>query len=98
RSKRDWSSDVCSSDLRLDFGRLGSLQKQAAGQILPPDSGRTTAIGGRDFALGALCTGHYRGSAARPVGGRAMSWRLQVTKLGARSEERRVGKEGRGGG
>src|SRR5271157_144052 len=62
---------------------MGRFQNQTAGQVLPPHGGGTAAIDGRDLALGALCAGHYRRSAARRVQGGAMSWRQQLAKLGA---------------
>src|SRR5699024_12067507 len=68
RSKRDWSSDVCSSDLHLVAGQQ------------PADQG---------FLAGAVDEQGVVGAAA------ARRQIDRVTAQQARSEERRVGKEGR---
>src|SRR5699024_12067594 len=88
RSKRDWSSDVCSSDLAVDvlphrrgFKGLVELAEAEAGLHITGG-----AAGGRDDALGML--GDELGVHARPL--------AQLTLVGGhrgRSEERRVGKE-----
>src|SRR5690606_39619824 len=79
RFSRDWSSDVCSSDLdplaEIDHA-LGLLE--AAG-----------AVGGVAGAVVQQCVGSQLGAAQAAGPG------LDRTQQGARSEERRVGKEGR---
>src|SRR5207249_9633921 len=65
RSKRDWSSDACSSDLHIPLRTAGPMKSvphppAARRRLLPPYAGRRQSIG-----------------------------------LRTRSEERRVGKEGR---
>src|SRR5699024_11820717 len=86
RSKRDWSSDVCSSDLRgLVKKRLPVLQSGQrgdtdAGKHTETDTGRTG-----DLPLpAAQGTAQY---ALPPAAGSGWGTAL-------RSEERRVGKEG----
>src|SRR5207249_9149797 len=94
RSKRDWSSDVCSSDLQLAEARLASHigSEEASMMRLRPDARRSMRFregvlqsrihnieGGGEFA---------RQEALKQTGEEAEA---------LRSEERRVGKEGRGG-
>src|SRR5699024_11594098 len=55
RSKRDWSSDVCSSDLDRDL-HLG-VAEQGGGQREPLTHPRGE---GRDPAVGVLLGGHLR--------------------------------------
>src|SRR5690606_41029613 len=79
RFSRDWSSDVCSSDLRLHLSiernavrsRLEAIGRGARGSTGPP------AGGGRRAVAGA-----FRGARAAALPGEP-----------GRSEERRVGKE-----
>src|SRR5207249_6135299 len=94
RSKRDWSSDVCSSDLAQQGGHLLQdrtracpvtiLEKVTAllgeGAVLEPSTDRVPRIapGSPDAVALLLGTAHQEG------------WRV-------RSEERRVGKEVRSG-
>src|SRR5690606_39998086 len=85
RFSRDWSSDVCSSDL---VGRGEML-----GVIGPNGAGKTTLFN--------LVSGIHR-----PTSGSVLLEGADVTttsvaaraRAGLRSEERRVGKEGRRGG
>src|SRR5699024_12130263 len=91
RSKRDWSSDVCSSDLRL------------AG--LPAGWSPRPGTGGRRDHPGGCAVHPQRGcpssrSTTRTPGGRVLMARLteimevlDTLPAKARSEERRVGKE-----
>src|SRR3546814_17446293 len=87
----DWSSDVCSSDLRIGESMfMGRLLSGQAGDVRFRDAlaeqfivvGRIARVEkGREFALGhriALMPGQHRHAAQR---------------LELRSEERRVGKE-----
>src|SRR5207247_10057750 len=73
RSTRDWSSDVCSSDLTVFiYDATGQLTAEYANDTTPPIGG-----GGTSY----LTSDHLGSTRA-------------VTKSdGARSEERRVGKE-----
>src|SRR5699024_11755036 len=90
RSKRDWSSDVCSSDLKSFAQKVGAID-------VPRDARRVhdhpiPRMGGMAIFLGFLISVLLFVDISRPVRG---------ILLGAvlRSEERRVGKEGgaRGG-
>src|SRR5439155_17150611 len=82
RWPRDWSSDVCSSDLGLD-----RLLADLLGDLGHPVSEEPRRVGPRRLVAGAL------GDRARePREGAA--GRLAEAG-GGRSEERRVGKEGR---
>src|SRR5207249_10343406 len=82
RSKRDWSSDVCSSDLRM----LGSGHRPGEQRIgIPRVDGQIRASG-------------VRVHEQDPGPGLAAVRRaVHAALLLGRSEERRVGKEGRGG-
>src|SRR5699024_11399764 len=81
RSKRDWSSDVCSSDLKpcenLKFKRVEIMKKS---KFLKKSLAMLLAL----MLVVAMI----------PLGAAASTPRLQQV----RSEERRVGKECRGGG
>src|SRR5206468_4978353 len=94
RSDRDWSSDVCSSDLgrRLTWASItseGTGYQRRRGRSF----GASRQGGGRDRRFGGDRRGDGGGlrEAGRQAGARGAS-------TGPRSEERRVGKEGRGGG
>src|SRR3712207_8379522 len=75
---RDWSSDVCSSDLFADFlrGRLELERPGLAGELHLRASGWYEQNGHLDEAIGHALSAPDHGLAAR-----------------LRSEERRVGKE-----
>src|SRR5207248_7987518 len=92
RSYGDWSSDVCSSDLtirqaRIALGGVGTKPWRAIGA--------ETALVGQPAGPDA-----YRAAAeaalqeARPQ--RYNAFKVELAKRTLRSEERRVGKEGRG--
>src|SRR5688500_19350377 len=82
RLQGDWSSDVCSSDLSDRAG-----QERRSGQ------GRSAVV--RDAAAGAVDTGLRR---VDPPWASHLQAKATVQDLQrARSEERRVGKEGRTG-
>src|SRR5206468_9325357 len=95
-SDRDWSSDVCSSDLRcFARGRFDSSQRQTSVRITP-------------FANGAMLPIEFARPVSRMIRGGlqilvAMVLGVLVPPLSSeaqpaakvRSEERRVGKEGR---
>src|SRR5207249_8270918 len=81
RSKRDWSSDVCSSDLQLQLrARVTGIVRDA------PCLGGHVVV---DRRIG-------NAPAAQVEEPLAFHAQLEPT-LGARSEERRVGKEWRAG-
>src|SRR5206468_8167473 len=85
RSDRDWSSDVCSSDLyTLTISNQGpnTAQNVVLAQMLPANSSfiSTTSTSGTNS----------------PSSGGLVSSPLIIPAGGARSEERRVGKECRG--
>src|SRR5206468_10134743 len=94
RSDRDWSSDVCSSDLtqccegsRLSLSLLGGssagCRRGPQYRLDPPDN--RTGGEGRDPGSGCVSTSQGAGD-----------WREPGNSTEApRSEERRVGKEGR---
>src|SRR5207247_6497398 len=92
RSTRDWSSDVCSSDL---FG--GGLRLWVcARHVYPSVRLRDTVLAGGFGAWGAYLTPFQSGSAPMSV------WVMKragvpVPVAISRSEERRVGKGGRRG-
>src|SRR5207249_8423893 len=79
RSKRDWSSDVCSSDLRF----LGGTAEQRRLRVLEFDEAQHSGAVADEHPEAALLR-----SAAKESLGRALA-RLAPE----RSEERRVGKE-----
>src|SRR5690606_40765901 len=82
RFSRDWSSDVCSSD--LGAGPCAARSCSKAGVGLGPATG-LAALGGTWTAGLGSTFGRVACPNSSPAGGGA--WR------GARSEERRVGKE-----
>src|SRR5206468_6227311 len=96
RSDRDWSSDVCSSDLgRPRLMPAFSTSWTACGILLSGGLARVTetTAGGSVYTLrlswgcvvvSRCCAGAMRGSVLHKA-------------ATVRSEERRVGKEGRGG-
>src|SRR5699024_12165061 len=91
RSKRDWSSDVCSSDLRPAV-RLSSIMNVPVTYVFTHDSIAVGEDGPTHEPVEQLAA--FRAmpglSVIRPADGNETqaAWRL-------RSEERRVGKEGR---
>src|SRR5438067_7852639 len=80
RSKRDWSSDVCSSDLKALDGRIRAHRRFGTAVVLYGDGKRVDVVTAR--------TEFYDAPAALPTVEHA-------TIREDRSEERRVGKEGR---
>src|SRR5690606_40751395 len=91
RFSRDWSSDVCSSD--LDRGRRGHGRGDevgAAALALPP---LEVAVGGRGAALARLEGVRVHAEAHGAAGGPPLgAGRLEDLVEALRSEERRVGK------
>src|SRR5207249_5636219 len=82
RSKRDWSSDVCSSDLVERWQVCSLLDQSKNGPGCPPPRSATPHIASSEV-LGTLEHSHRE----------ACGWGLAPTYLIVRSEERRVGKE-----
>src|SRR5699024_11230174 len=92
RSKRDWSSDVCSSDLPRAAPELGQLRLESAG--LPLIGELAERIGqriGRRMVEDDDGTGESRG--LRDLRELALEL-LQLIQPVPRSEERRVGRAG----
>src|SRR5699024_11970966 len=81
RSKRDWSSDVCSSDLHMQVVSVGLLAFQ--------DSCASKAPGRNLTREASMAAGQRSG---RRTGGKIYGTVGYCCHLG-RSEERRVGKE-----
>src|SRR5262249_59979320 len=81
----DWSSDVCSSDLAIASTPPGGVV-----DFEPGLSGTITLAGELDIAKDLSITGP--GACVVAVSGDHAS---RVFQIAARSEERRVGKEGR---
>src|SRR5699024_11246330 len=85
RSKRDWSSDVCSSDLDLAPAALAGVPISARGFTWQHAERDRPAIAGLEVQI--------------PAGQKVLllgpSGAGKSTLLHARSEERRVGKDGR---
>src|SRR5207247_3003523 len=84
-STRDWSSDVCSSDLHFDRGEAEGDHRIA--QLLAAEDVQLghilAARSGKGFGMSSI----YSESIYSMVSGR------EATSAGLRSEERRVGKE-----
>src|SRR3546814_3480066 len=88
----DWSSDVCSSDLRrrleLLHGFAGQRRQRPVGSLRQPDAAEQLpaahAVGARGFELAAGNAGKGAAHHLALIGG---------IGDGERSEERRVGKE-----
>src|SRR5206468_7149094 len=95
RSDRDWSSDVCSSDLAV-YDRPGSRSETLRAVIDRPYRNRGIKAGRRDCRTPARTTFSFLTLGAGPY-----IWTLQSLETEEpltspkRSEERRVGKEGR---
>src|SRR5699024_11975354 len=90
RSKRDWSSDVCSSDLYfvtpVTYEQVQHTVKLANEEALP-----FTLLGNGSNLI--IRDGGIRGIVMYL--GKLADVTVEETKIIARSEERRVGKEGR---
>src|SRR5699024_11330403 len=85
RSKRDWSSDVCSSDL-LHPHLLRQLHRGRQSKV-----GHANVLHHLALASGRIAATALKGAPKRPSG----VVHLALVGLEVRSEERRVGKEGR---
>src|SRR5699024_11800515 len=90
RSKRDWSSDVCSSDLAQLTGRIGAGREFALERCERVELALQRGVLVLLVVDGARKLGQRLGALARPGQGRQR-------RLVERSEERRVGREGRSG-
>src|SRR5690606_41034603 len=88
RFSRDWSSDVCSSDL----GGVGDGVAVGAGTDRR-ERDRAQAVCAGDLEAAPVGAGKQRGLAVLTV---AVDRADGVDHVARRSEERRVGKEGRG--
>src|SRR5206468_7416144 len=84
RSDRDWSSDVCSSDLSQRGGLPKRVRNSSSAEPASKSSAAVELMGSWPLRGPPLVVGARRGF-AEGAGGE-------------RSEERRVGKEGRSGG
>src|SRR5690606_39768676 len=90
RFSRDWSSDVCSSDLRF-------AAPLAAPSFLALDPSRRTLVAVTEDAPGAVTAflvsdaGQLTAASTAPSGGQSP---CHVTVTGTRSEERRAGQGG----
>src|SRR5690606_40314816 len=93
RFSRDWSSDVCSSDLETRGGGGGveeQRQREAVVAVKVTRSGHEkgrTAPPVEFLTLGLRC----------PICSTAFTSELPIVSRSVRSEERRVGKDGRSG-
>src|SRR5207249_7285168 len=86
RSKRDWSSDVCSSDLfKRHLVKTGFRFMRETGRHINPEDPAFTYQNYADL-LANVVNSHNTTYGAPPHGSR-------MDQYGARSEERRVGKE-----
>src|SRR5207247_7085163 len=86
RSTRDWSSDVCSSD-------LGGVLRCAVGRSDGEES-LAIFVNGEEAAMKAVDVGH---ELLREKNTQAKRAGMRVENIDARSEERRVGQECRTG-
>src|SRR5690606_39744297 len=91
RFSRDWSSDVCSSDLRVvavtgGAGMLGTVYARALAA-----AGAHVVVADIDGDAAA----ELAAAVTRESGVRALGVRVDVTDKASRSEERRAGDESR---
>src|SRR5207253_5808763 len=97
RWPRDWSSDVCSSDLArvtvtADAEDVGACEMRLPGAARGRDAGPALDLRESDIGRGVGTGGDHSGPERRHGGN------CHRSRRGARSEERRVGKGGGGGG
>src|SRR5699024_11733873 len=93
RSKRDWSSDVCSSDLTFCEATSTSSAAEHPQAESPSEANAAALSPAKMRRLGA---GERDGVIVGSWGVVGGSGTRCVSASDARSEERRVGKEGRG--
>src|SRR5699024_11679115 len=96
RSKRDWSSDVCSSD--LDWGDIGyNYLVDFMGNVYEGRIGGDNVVGGHayQYAYGSSGICEMGSFKTEPPTPEALAGLIWIT---ARSEERRVGNGGGSGG
>src|SRR5690606_40252251 len=86
RFSRDWSSDVCSSDLE------GLFRRRAEQRAVTPDARKELGDGALDL-LPELPVVRLEERAAQPLLDRFFKEQEQSPDVDVRSEERRVGKE-----
>src|SRR5207245_8362031 len=95
RCYRDWSSDVCSSDLRLSkLWLVAQRRRQRAIALRADVTARLTEQARRRMRLTELA--HIEKMQVVPVGVELLGKNLGEMRLADRSEERRVGKESAG--
>src|SRR5207249_9292104 len=90
RSKRDWSSDVCSSDLSRSTGHVAGEQGQLRERVAQHPHRVADA-----FAVSVGSRDSHDIHAAIHQGADVIENAVAVEVAEGRSEERRVGKEGR---
>src|SRR5207249_9126842 len=88
RSKRDWSSDVCSSDLLINNAGVASMNHS----LLTPMTTVSKIIQTNFMGTFLLCREAARLMQAHRYG-RIVNFATVAVPLKLRSEERRVGKE-----
>src|SRR5205814_2889543 len=95
RCLSDWSSDVCSSDLRLDTEKNISRAAKELNEALGLPERLTEGLRGLAAAMTEMQ--ERQKAALEPLGECAANVESRTRRLGEhmRSEERRVGKEGR---
>src|SRR5205814_7914067 len=96
RCLSDWSSDVCSSDLRAGAAFVNAEMMLAGGKW---DTFRMLTHPGTAIIPAGLVAAELEGAPGKEyITGIAAAYEVMERLAAERSEERRVGKEGRGGG
>src|SRR5699024_11837926 len=90
RSKRDWSSDVCSSDLRKKGVFMIYFDQAASSFPKPPEVAQAVAEAINEVAANPGRGGHKLARQAAEI---IVQTRAITARLFGRSEERRVGRE-----
>src|SRR5690606_39732350 len=97
RFSRDWSSDVCSSDLDI----VKQIVQLKSGAFLPKEAAEQYELYGMRADKAKIFEWHYASLPAktRVVSDVAVAAKVEdAIETAERSEERRVGRDGRGGG